>query len=202
MYQSKSRHIFSPTKASFISNSNHCILVSRRECLHQQRGEWRFLWPDSSRISDGLPHQKTGREARSSKMARSRTRLMVAMVFMLMSAVTLYALHSTVKESSSLVWILTLGFVLGSCLYGPITIFGIVSTESAPSHLSGSSNAIAALAGNVGAMISGFPFCYVAKMSGWSTVFLILEVATSAVLFVMMASWFRHSKTSTKSKED
>ncbi|GBM69250.1 Glucose-6-phosphate exchanger SLC37A4 [Araneus ventricosus] len=135
-------------------------------------------------------------------MARSRTRLMVAMVFMLMSAVTLYALHSTVKESSSLVWILTLGFVLGSCLYGPITIFGIVSTESAPSHLSGSSNAIAALAGNVGAMISGFPFCYVAKMSGWSTVFLILEVATSAVLFVMMASWFRHSKTSTKSKED
>ncbi|KAF8765126.1 glucose-6-phosphate exchanger SLC37A4-like [Argiope bruennichi] len=135
-------------------------------------------------------------------VTRSRTRLHVAMIFMLLSIATLYALHSTVKESSSLVWILLLGFVLGSCVYGPITIFGIVSTESAPSHLSGSSNAIASLAGNVGAMISGFPFCYVAKIHGWTTVFFILEVAMSTVLCVMTISWNRHPKTSIKSKKD
>jgi len=41
-----------------------------------------------------------------------------------------------------------IGFVLGACLYGPIAIFGVVASESAPQHLSGTSHAIVALAAN------------------------------------------------------
>ncbi|KAG8192201.1 hypothetical protein JTE90_009962 [Oedothorax gibbosus] len=86
---------------------------------------------------------------------------------------------------SQKVWITFLGFMIGALLYGPISIIGIVSVESAPAHLSGSSNAIASLAGNIGAIISGFPCCYLAEKYSWSTVFFLIEVAIGVVSIVM-----------------
>ncbi|KAG8192200.1 hypothetical protein JTE90_009962 [Oedothorax gibbosus] len=112
-------------------------------------------------------------------------RLSVAVAFMLGSVPLLHALRVTVTEDSSNVWITFLGFMIGALLYGPISIIGIVSVESAPAHLSGSSNAIASLAGNIGAIISGFPCCYLAEKYSWSTVFFLIEVAIGVVSIVM-----------------
>ena len=41
-----------------------------------------------------------------------------------------------------------IGFGLGFALYGPIALYGIMAIESAPSHISGTSQAIVALAAN------------------------------------------------------
>ena len=42
----------------------------------------------------------------------------------------------------------SIGFGLGACLFACIAIFGIVASESYPSHLSGTAHAIVALAAN------------------------------------------------------
>ena len=45
-------------------------------------------------------------------------------------------------------WISTIGFILGAGFYGPIAIYGVVASESAPDNLSGTSHAVVALAAN------------------------------------------------------
>ncbi|KAG8192198.1 hypothetical protein JTE90_009961 [Oedothorax gibbosus] len=131
--------------------------------------------------------------------SQSSVRLSVAVVSMLGSVSLLHALQVTVTEESSTAWITSLGFALGASLYGPIAIFGIVSTESAPAHLSGKSNAVAALAANLGAMTSGFPCCYLAKHYSWSTVFFILEVTTGVLLLIIFC--FRNLQPKLLQKE-
>ncbi|OQR71905.1 glucose-6-phosphate translocase-like [Tropilaelaps mercedesae] len=85
-------------------------------------------------------------------------------------------------------YIACLGAVLGAALYGNIALFGIIASESAPFHLSGSSHALAALAGNIGAIISGLPFSILATAMGWRAVFLLLEVfcGTASLLLLLL----------------
>lgn len=40
------------------------------------------------------------------------------------------------------------GMVLGASMFGPISIYGIVASESFPAHLSGTAHAVVALAAN------------------------------------------------------
>lgn len=40
------------------------------------------------------------------------------------------------------------GMILGASMFGPISIYGIVASESFPAHLSGTAHAIVALAAN------------------------------------------------------
>ncbi|GIY42328.1 glucose-6-phosphate exchanger SLC37A4 [Caerostris darwini] len=138
----------------------------------------------------------------SERTNRARTRLSVAILLMFISGLLLHALQSTVKESSSTAWIVCLAFVLGVSLYGPITLFGITASESAPTHLSGSAHAIASLAGNVGAMLSGFPFCYIAKLHGWSAVLVLLECAMGAAVVLMLACRNLNPTLTSRQKED
>lgn len=67
---------------------------------------------------------------------------------MFMVALCMHGLRFYVHESTSQLFITGLGFVLGCALYGPIAIFGVMASEAAPSHLSGTSHAIVALAAN------------------------------------------------------
>lgn len=67
---------------------------------------------------------------------------------MLIVALCLHTLRFHVHEMTSHLFITGLGFMLGCALYGPIAIFGVMASESAPSHLSGTSHAIVALAAN------------------------------------------------------
>lgn len=43
---------------------------------------------------------------------------------------------------------LTITFLLGACVFGPIQLYGVIATESAPPHLSGTSHAIVAACAN------------------------------------------------------
>ena len=78
---------------------------------------------------------------------QGNARLPVAIFFMFGVTGCLHLLL-TVDQNSSQLLISTIGFVLGGCLYGPIAIFGVAASESAPTHLSGTAHAVVALAAN------------------------------------------------------
>ncbi|XP_074600667.1 glucose-6-phosphate exchanger SLC37A4-like isoform X2 [Brevipalpus obovatus] len=126
-------------------------------------------------------------------------RMPVAIIMMAGVAVCFHLLYFNVHEHTSRFLIAALGFVLGACLYGPIALFGILATESAPPHLSGTAHAIVALAANVGAIISGLPFSYVAKSYSWGSVFLMLEVVTVLTILIM-SSYAKFVPKKSKSK--
>lgn len=121
----------------------------------------------------------------SADKERGNPRMPMAALFMVCVLCCLHLLQFSVDESSSKLWISSLGFVLGAGYYGPIAIYGVVASESAPDNLSGTSHAVVALAANVGAIISGLPFSYIAKYYSWSTIFFILEVTTAVNLVIM-----------------
>ncbi|KAG8192194.1 hypothetical protein JTE90_009957 [Oedothorax gibbosus] len=117
--------------------------------------------------------------------SRGNPRMPVAAYFMACVLCCLHLLQFSVTPESSKLWISTIGFLMGAGFYGPIAIYGVVANESAPDNLSGTSHAVVALAANVGAIVSGLPFSYIAKYYSWSSVFFLLEI-TSAVTLVIM----------------
>lgn len=116
---------------------------------------------------------------------KGNPRMPMAAFFMFSVLLCLHLLQFSVNESSSKLWISTIGFVLGAGFYGPIAIYGVVASESAPDNLSGTSHAVVALAANVGAIMSGLPFSYIAKYYNWATIFFILEITTAVNLVIM-----------------
>ena len=40
------------------------------------------------------------------------------------------------------------GFLMGFGIYGPVSLYGVMAIEAAPTHLSGTSHAIVSLASN------------------------------------------------------
>ncbi|XP_061660279.1 glucose-6-phosphate exchanger SLC37A4b isoform X1 [Syngnathoides biaculeatus] len=83
------------------------------------------------------------------------------------------------------IWILFLGAMFGFSSYGPIALFGVITSESAPSNFCGTSHAIVALMANVGAFVAGLPFSTIAKQHSWDMAFWVAEVslAVTTVLF-------------------
>lgn len=88
------------------------------------------------------------RAATKKRKITATARLPVAIVMMATTGLTLHLLVWNVDANTSQLFITTLGFILGCSLYGPIAIFGVMATEAAPGHLSGTSHAIVALAAN------------------------------------------------------
>lgn len=135
--------------------------------------------------------------------SNANPRIPVAVLFMAGAAGCFHLLCFNVGKGSSELWISGIGLVLGACLYGPIAIFGVAASESAPAHLSGTSHAIVALAASIGAVISGLPFSIVANRYNWGAVFILLEVlcgVTSVVLFLGMN--FNAKMGASRSKKD
>ncbi|XP_054707388.1 glucose-6-phosphate exchanger SLC37A4-like [Uloborus diversus] len=123
--------------------------------------------------------------AKKNLQSKPTQRLSVGLLFMLGSLIFNHLFVFHLSTTSSTMWLSMVGTLMGLCYYGLIAIFGISSSESAPSYLSGTSNAIASLAANVGATISGLPFSYIAKIYSWEAVFMLLELATFSVLVIM-----------------
>lgn len=122
------------------------------------------------------------------RLYKNNARIPIAVFCSLIAAGCFHLLVFNVDHSTSKIYIAGLGAVLGASLYGNITLFGIIASESAPFHLSGSSHALAALAGNIGAIVSGLPLSMLASAMGWRSVFLLLEVfcATAAVVLSVL----------------
>ncbi|XP_018547969.1 glucose-6-phosphate exchanger SLC37A4 [Lates calcarifer] len=74
------------------------------------------------------------------------------------------------------IWILFLGAMFGFSSYGPIALFGVIASESAPSNYCGTSHAVVALMANVGAFMAGLPFSTIAKQYSWDMAFWVAEV--------------------------
>ncbi|CAN7990714.1 unnamed protein product, partial [Ixodes pacificus] len=95
----------------------------------------------------------TDRKVRTSDSSRSSPRVPLAVLFTACSAVAFHLLGFNVGRESSEAsspnywWIGAIGLALGVGTYGPMAIFGVVASESAPAHLTSTSHAIVALAG-------------------------------------------------------
>ena len=75
-------------------------------------------------------------------------RMRVAILFTGLTITALHLMYFTVNSQSSIVWICSVGFILGAGLFGAIIIYGVVATEAAPVAWSGTAHAIVALAAN------------------------------------------------------
>ncbi|RWS25065.1 Glucose-6-phosphate translocase-like protein, partial [Leptotrombidium deliense] len=122
---------------------------------------------------------------RQKRKGKGNPRMPVALLFMIGVTVCFHLFHSYTNEHSSQLFITTIGFILGACLYGPIAIFGVAGSESVPISLSGTAHAMVALAANIGAIISGLPFSFIAKYYSWSAVFLVLEALSLLTVILM-----------------
>lgn len=128
-------------------------------------------------------------------------RMPVAFLFTVGVALGLHLLKFWVSEDTSQFFISSLGFFLGLNFYGSISIFGVVAAETAPPNLSGTAHAIVALAANLGAVMSGLPFSYIAKEYNWGAIFILLEGITLLTVLVMLVTWNMRGRVDT-SKED
>ncbi|RWS02953.1 glucose-6-phosphate translocase-like protein [Dinothrombium tinctorium] len=118
--------------------------------------------------------------------SKGNPRMPVAILFMIGVTLCFHLFYFNVNQHSSQLFISSVGFLLGACLYGPIAIFGVVASESVPINLSGTAHAMVALAANIGAIISGLPFSFIAKYYSWGGVFLLLEILSGLTAFVML----------------
>uniref|UniRef100_A0A3Q3F8Q0 Glucose-6-phosphate exchanger SLC37A4-like n=1 Tax=Labrus bergylta TaxID=56723 RepID=A0A3Q3F8Q0_9LABR len=90
--------------------------------------------------------------------------------------VSMYLFRVTITPEIPKIWILFLGAVFGFSSYGPIALFGVIASESAPSNFCGTSHAVVALMANVGAFMAGLPFSTIAKKHSWDMAFWVAEV--------------------------
>ncbi|KAJ0022353.1 hypothetical protein NQD34_009843 [Periophthalmus magnuspinnatus] len=100
----------------------------------------------------------------------------ILLIMMMGMYVSMFLFRVTVTSDTSKMWILTLGAVFGFSSYGPISLFGVIANESAPSNYCGTSHAIVSLMANIGGFLSGLPFSTIAKHHGWETAFWVAEV--------------------------
>uniref|UniRef100_A0A3B5A5A6 Glucose-6-phosphate translocase-like n=1 Tax=Stegastes partitus TaxID=144197 RepID=A0A3B5A5A6_9TELE len=90
--------------------------------------------------------------------------------------VSMYLFRVTITPEVPQIWILLLGAAFGFSSYGPIALFGVIASESAPSNFCGTSHAVVALMANVGAFMAGLPFSTIAKQHSWDMAFWVAEV--------------------------
>lgn len=129
-------------------------------------------------------------------------RMTVALVFAIITGISLHLLYFHVSQSTSAIFINQLGILLGASVYGQIAVFGVVATQSVISEMSGTSHAIAALAANLGSIVAGLPFATIAKNYSWSHVFFVLESLTvGIVIFMVLSSRISYRMTSLEDKE-
>ncbi|XP_076064661.1 glucose-6-phosphate exchanger SLC37A4-like [Oratosquilla oratoria] len=128
----------------------------------------------------------------SLRLGKINPRLLVAAGFMALCGVGLHLLQHNLTEETSQVLVSSVGFLLGASMFGPISIFGIVASESYPTHLSGTAHAVVALAANVGAISAGWPLSQVARVYSWSGVFTLLEALSMSIVAVLLSSGRLH----------
>uniref|UniRef100_I3JZC8 Solute carrier family 37 member 4b n=1 Tax=Oreochromis niloticus TaxID=8128 RepID=I3JZC8_ORENI len=90
--------------------------------------------------------------------------------------VSMYLFRVTITPEIPKIWILFLGAMFGFSSYGPVALFGVIASESAPSNFCGTSHAVVALMANVGAFMAGLPFSTIAKQHSWDMAFWVAEV--------------------------
>ncbi|XP_041366360.1 glucose-6-phosphate exchanger SLC37A4-like [Gigantopelta aegis] len=126
----------------------------------------------------------------SKKGWKYNPRLKVVLWFTWVVAVCLYLLLYYVTSDSRKIWISFLGFGIGFGLYGAIAMFGVTAMEMAPDQMEGTAHSIAALAANIGLVLSGLPLSFIAKFYNWHTTFIILGyLSMASAMIAYFSQW-------------
>ncbi|XP_005110355.2 glucose-6-phosphate exchanger SLC37A4 [Aplysia californica] len=115
---------------------------------------------------------------------RTTPRLYLVLSLTVLQTASLYLFVFHVSAQSSQVWISALAFCVGFSMYSCISLLGICSMEVAPESLSGTAHSMAALGGNIGRVLAGYPLSVVATWWSWQESFylaLAFSVASVAV---------------------
>nr|XP_002130897.1 glucose-6-phosphate exchanger SLC37A4-like [Ciona intestinalis] len=100
---------------------------------------------------------------------------------------SMYALRVIVTDlPSQQTFVNGLGFVLGFCMYGIISLVGVLALENSADDIAGTTHAFCALLGNVGLTLAGLPFSAVMEYLSWNGALQLCELSIiiSFLLFV------------------
>lgn len=121
--------------------------------------------------------------SKSKNPGKTTSRLSFIMCISLMQSVAFYLFIFYVGTDSSQMWISFTSFSIGFCMYSIINLVGITSMEIAPKKLGGTAHSFAALGGNIGRIISGYPLSLVATQWSWQESFYVaLGVSVSVAV--------------------
>ncbi|XP_072162958.1 glucose-6-phosphate exchanger SLC37A4-like [Diadema setosum] len=124
--------------------------------------------------------------ARVSRRSRGTPRYPWLLLMVAINLLFIYLLRNYIHASSYQEVILIVGLFLGVSQYSCVTLYGIITIESAPTHLSGTAHAFAALAANVGAILAGLPLTYISERFSWTHALYIMELVSFLSLAVML----------------
>jgi OPA family glycerol-6-phosphate transporter-like MFS transporter 4 len=105
-------------------------------------------------------------------------RILVVIAAFLITAVFLFVFAFFTTAESTYVFVTFTSFMVGAGVYALTTLYGVMSTESAPPELSGTAHAIAALGANTGYVLGGYPVTLIAKYIDWTGIFMVLSIAS------------------------
>ncbi|XP_064635590.1 glucose-6-phosphate exchanger SLC37A4-like [Lineus longissimus] len=111
-------------------------------------------------------------------------RMLVVIGSLLITGVFLFLLGFFTSSESNYVFVTFVSFMIGGGVFSLVTLYGVMSTEASPPELSGTAHAIAALGANSGYVLGGYPVTLIAKYIDWTGVFIMLSVATLAMMII------------------
>ncbi|XP_067930185.1 glucose-6-phosphate exchanger SLC37A4-like [Watersipora subatra] len=82
----------------------------------------------------------------------------------------------SINQDSTQTYMRLLGFIMGFCMYGAISLLATIAVEKAPILVTGAANAVVGLAGNLGVLAAGSPLHYVASSWDWFTAFMGVNI--------------------------
>ena len=118
---------------------------------------------------------------------KATPRLTIVMWLSVMQTVALYLFVYFVTAQSSHMWIGLISFFIGFGMYSNIALLGICSMEVTPGNLAGTAHSMAALGGNIGRIIAGYPLSLVATWWSWhQSFFVALEVSVACIVVTLL----------------
>lgn len=120
-------------------------------------------------------------------------RMSLIRFYFLLMLFTLHLFNYHVDKSTRLSFLLIIGALAGFLCYSIISLLGVIAMEFVPNTISGTSHAIASLAGNIGAIFAGIPFGILSKHYTWNGAFKIVE--SMLLISVIYLFYNRNSKS-------
>ncbi|KAF6018574.1 SLC37A4 [Bugula neritina] len=99
-------------------------------------------------------------------------------------SLNLFMFTIDIETSKAYMWVL--GFVMGFCMYGALSLLGTIAVEVAPIQMTGSAQGFVGLAGNIGVIIAGAPMNYIASAWDWFGVFMLSNILGLVAFLILV----------------
>ncbi|XP_076823137.1 glucose-6-phosphate exchanger SLC37A4-like [Clavelina lepadiformis] len=120
--------------------------------------------------------------------SRGHPRHLIVICWNVVLLLSLHLLRSVQEVESLATTTLVLGFVIGFCVYGNISMCGVLAIENSANDISGTSHAFCALAGSLGLTLSGLPFSTLVEAISWNDAMFVCQGLILTVLVVFLVS--------------